>query len=327
MKSRTDIRNPRQRDIRRVVALIYEGLSLFEYSIVAEVFGLARPEIQPWYTFRIATMDPGLLRSNTGLRVQADGGLGLLDRAGTIFVPGWRKNTERPPEVLMRKLRRAHAEGARIASICNGAGLLAEAGLLDGLRATTHWRCADQLARRYPRVRWMPEILYVDEGQVLTSAGSAAGIDLCLHLVRRDWGARVANVVARRLVIPPHRDGGQKQFISEAVPDSAEASMAPLLDSVRKQLESPHTVQSMAAAACMSPRTFARRFVDSMGMTPYQWLLRERVQRAQALLETTEESIDAVAGACGFEDPQVLRLHFRRQVGTSPSRYRQSFRR
>jgi AraC family transcriptional activator FtrA len=319
-KTPTKRRNP-----WKVAALIYDGLSMFEFSIVGEVFGLPRPELKPWYQFSIAALETGRLRSNSGITVNADGGLGILDHAGTILLPGWRDTDEKPPEILLRKLRRAHQEGARIGSICNAAFLLAETGLLDGLQATTHWRCAAALAQRYPKVEVAPDVLYIDCGQVLTSAGSAAGIDLCLHIVRRDCGVAIANTVARRLVVPPHRSGGQKQFIETPIEEAPEKSIAEALDTIRTRLNEPHTVSSMAVLAGLSQRTFARRFSQMNGTSPYVWLMNERIRKAQALLETSDLSIDHIAEACGFSDTQTLRLRFKQLIGTPPSVYRKTF--
>lgn len=308
-----------------MAALVYDGLSMFEFSIVGEVFGLPRPELNPWYQFSIAALETGRLRSNSGLAVNADGGLGVLDHAGTILLPGWRDTNEKPPEILLKKLRRAHREGARIGSICNAAFILAETGLLDGLKATTHWRCAEALAARYPQIEVAPDVLYIDCGQMLTSAGSAAGIDLCLHIVRQDCGVSIANKVARRLVVPPHRAGGQKQFIESPIEEAPETSMAEALEAIRSHLNEPHTVSSMAGLAGLSKRTFARRFSQMNGTSPYVWLLNERIRKAQALLETSDRSIDHIAEACGFSDTQTLRLRFKQLVGTPPSVYRKTF--
>ncbi len=323
MKKRTKPRS--KRDPWRVTALVYEGLSLFELSIVGEIFGLSRPELQPWYTFNTAALETGKLRTNSGPTMYADGELSTLDQAGTILLPGWRDSEEKAPPRLIRHLRKAHQEGARIGSICNAAFLLAEAGLLDGKKATTHWRCAPLLAKRYPAVEVAPDVLYVDEGQILTSAGSAAGIDLCLHIVREDCGMEVANTIARRLVVPPHRSGGQKQFIMSPITESPSESLAQTLDLIRSRLAEPHTVASMARLAGLSPRTFARHFGQTNGTTPYVWLSNERIRRAQSLLETTDLSMDEIAEACGFADAQTLRLRFKARVGTPPSVYRRTF--
>ncbi len=314
------------RDPLQVVALAYDGLSVFEFGVVVEIFGRRRPEIASWYDFRVAAVEPGPLRGLGGITIEAAGGLDLLDRAGTIVVPGWRDPDEMPPEGLSSKLRKAHAAGARILSLCSGAFVLAAAGLLNGRRATTHWRYAAALAARYPEVTVDADVLYVDEGNVLTSAGSAAAIDLCLHLVRRDRGAIVANTVARRLVVQPHRSGGQKQFIESPVAESPQDGLAAVLDGIRSRIEEPHTVSSMARTASLSSRTFLRRFSKQTGTTPHRWLVSERVRRAQDLLETTDLPLDLIAEASGFSDSQLLRLHFRRLVGNPPSAYRKMFR-
>lgn len=310
---------------QHVVALAYDGLCTFELSIVVEVFGLPRPELDPWYTFEVCSMDPGPLNAAGGIRIEARHDLEPLERAAIIVLPGWRDPEENPPEPALSALRQAHARGARLVSVCSGAFVLAAAGLLDGRRATTHWRYADILARRFPQVNIDPDVLFVDDGSILTSAGSAAGIDLCLHLVRSDLGAEVANTVARRLVVPPHRDGGQAQFIETPVPVRGEHGFAALLDRLRGQLERPHTVASMAALGGVSARTLARRFEEALGTSPHRWLTRERIHLAQRLLETTDHDIERIAGLCGLGSAQLLRLHFRRIVGTAPSAYRHRF--
>ncbi|MEM7357378.1 MAG: helix-turn-helix domain-containing protein, partial [Acidobacteriota bacterium] len=265
-------------------------------------------------------------RATGGLQVSAPVGLEPLTQAGTIVLPGWRDLAEQPPAELLDALVAAYERGARLLSVCSGAFVLAATGLLDGRRATTHWRYADELARRYPAIEVDPSVLYVDEGSLLTSAGSAAGLDLCLHLVRRDFGAAVANSVARRLVVPPHRDGGQAQFIDAPI-DASENGLAELLDWARQRLDQAHSTESLARQAHISPRTLARRFRDTMGSTPHQWLRRERVARAREYLEETDWDLERIAQRCGFGEAQLLRLHFSRLVGTTPSQYRKTFRR
>lgn len=315
-----------RRDPLNVVTIAYDGLCTFELGIVVELFGLPRPEFDRWYRFRVARTTDGPLRATGGITIEAPYTLKVLDSAGTIIIPGWPAD-EPVPEALIGKLKKAHAEGARVASVCSGAFVLATAGLLDGKRAATHWRYAKTLARRFPELTIDADVLYVDDDQVVTSAGSAAGIDMCLHLIRKDFGASVANQVARRLVVPPHRDGGQKQFIDTPVAsDNREGAFSRLLDKVRGSLASPHTVDTMARRANMSPRTFARRFRSVTGTTPHRWLQRERARLAQQLLESTSLPLDRVAENAGFSDPQLLRLHFKRVVGTSPSDYRRLFR-
>ncbi len=318
----------RQRpDPLEVVVLVYDGLCTFEFGIASELFGLPRPEFESWYRYSVCSMDPGPLRLGGGLRLETTSSLRRLDRAGTIVIPGWRDIEERPPEAVLKKLQAAHRRGARLLSVCSGVFVLAAAGLLDGRRATTHWRYTERLARRYPQVSVDADVLYVDEGAILTSAGSAAGIDMGLHLVRRDFGRAVANQVARRLVVPPHREGGQAQFIDAPVEDEGGPGLGQLLDWLRKHLRHPHSVESMARRACMSERTLARRFRSATGMGPHAWLTRERVRRAEQLLESTSLGMEEVAERSGLGSAQLLRVHFRRILGTTPTAYRRAFRR
>ncbi|MFA5121229.1 transcriptional regulator FtrA [Zavarzinia sp.] len=312
---------------RLVVALAYDGLCTFEFGLAVEVFGLNRPEMgADWYRFAVAAVDEGPLRATGGVRIMVDGGLDLLEVAGTIVVPGWRGAEAPLPAALVAALRRAHARGARLLSICSGVFVLAGAGLLDGRRATTHWRHAPVLAARFPAVTVDPDVLYVDEGQVLTSAGSAAGLDLCLHLVRRDFGAAAANRVARRLVVPAHRDGGQAQFVERPVPrPGPEARLAPLLDRLLASLEQPHSLAGMADAAGLGLRSFIRHFKAATGMAPGEWLLAQRIARARELLEEGRTGVEQVAEACGFGTAATLRHHFRRRLGLAPAAYRARF--
>jgi AraC family transcriptional activator FtrA len=309
-----------------VSALVYDRMATFEFGIVTEMFALPRPELNvPWYAFTVCALNRGPMRATGGVSVQARSGLGSLRRAGTIVIPGWRDPAERPPEALLAALRRAHARGARLLSICSGVFVLAAAGLLDGRRATTHWRYVERLRADYPAIRVEPDVLYVDEGAILTSAGSAAGIDLCLHVIRRDYGAEIANQVARRLVVSPHREGGQAQFIREPVPTSPEGGLAPVMEWAVKRLREPLTVAELARQARMTPRTFARRFVKESGATPHRWLTHQRLEAAQRRLETTRDAIDDVAEACGFDSAMTLRHHFRRAFRTTPTAYRRRF--
>ena len=311
---------------RRVAALAYDRLCTFEFGIVVELFGLPRPELPvDWYRFSVCSLDRGPLSATGGVRVQAARGLAGLREADTIAIPGWRDPDEAPPAPLLRELRRAHDRGARLLALCSGAFVLAAAGLLDGKRATTHWRYADRFRARYPRVRLEPDVLYVDEGSVLTSAGSAAGIDLCLHVVRCDYGAEIANQVARRLVVPPHRDGGQSLYVREPVPRRSAAGLARVLDWALARIDQPLGLDQLARQANMSVRTLARRFVEETGSTPHRWLTHQRLLAAQRRLETTGDSIDAVAAAVGFETAMTLRHHFRRTFGTTPTAYRRRF--
>lgn len=310
-----------------VVTLAYDGLCTFEFGVAVELFGLARPEMGPdWYRFAVAGLDEGPMRATGGVRVMADGGLDLLDQAGTIVIPGWKGVAVPVPEILTDALRKAHARGARIMTICSGVFALAATGLLDGQRATTHWRYIDQLKAAYPKISVAPDVLYVDAGQLLTSAGSAAGIDLGLHLVRRDFGAEIANSVARRLVVPPHREGGQAQFIERPVPTIREGQrLGPLLDRMRQQLDQDHNIASLAEGVGMSQRTFLRRFKSTTGTTTGEWLLAERLAHARSLLESGGQSIEDIAAACGFGSTATLRHHFRQRLATSPAAYRARF--
>lgn len=309
-----------------VVALAYDGLCTFEYGVTVELFALPRPEMGPgWYRFATAAAEPGELKGLGGVRIVADGGLELLEQASIIVAPGWRGVEHSVPEPLVAALRKAHAGGARLLSICSGVFVLAATGLLDGRKATTHWRYAEALSRLHPTIQVHPDLLYVDEGDVLTSAGSAAGIDLGLHLIRRDFGPEAANTVARRLVTPPHRDGGQAQFVERPVPFAHEASrLSPILDLMRASLARAHTIKALAEAAGMSERTFLRRFEAATGATPARWLLAERLNRARDLLETSPAGVEQVAQAVGLGAP-ALRHHFRRRFSTTPGAYRARF--
>ncbi|VEB97819.1 Uncharacterized response regulatory protein SA0215 [Cedecea lapagei] len=310
-----------------VVALAYDGLCTFEFGVAVEVFGLPRPEMgENWYRFAVAGIETGELRAMGGIRLAVDGGLPLLTKASLIIVPGWRGIDEPVPETLVEALKAAHMRGARIMSICSGVFVLAAAGLLKGKRATTHWRYTSALQARYPDIEVIPDVLYLDNGDVLTSAGSAAGIDLCLYLVRRDFGAAAANSVARRLVVQPHRDGGQAQFIEQAVPVEYEGErFAPLFDYLQRTLSSQHSVASLASFVGMSPRTFLRRFEAATGVTPARWLLQTRLKRCRELLENSALSIELIAEQTGFGSAATLRHHFRKHLHTSPGAYRNSF--
>jgi AraC family transcriptional activator FtrA len=309
-----------------VVALVYDGLCTFEFSIVAEIFGLARPEMgKRWYRFAACAVEPGPLRAHGGLSVQAPQGLKRLDAADLIVVPGWKGVDAPVPDRLIRRLRSAYLRGARLASICSGAFVLAATGLLDGRRATTHWRYSSALQEAFPLVTVDADVLYVDDGRILTSAGSSAGIDLMLHVVRADFGAQAANSVARRLVTPPHRSGGQTQFIERPMPVVRRHELSALLDRVRAQLADPWPLRRLARAVAMSERTFLRRFADATGCTPVDWLVDLRINAAQQLLESSEIPIEEVARHSGFGSIATLRHHFRRRLGVTPRDYRERF--
>ncbi|HVI54907.1 MAG TPA: transcriptional regulator FtrA [Luteibacter sp.] len=309
-----------------VVALVYEGLCMFEFASAAEVFGLARPEFgEDWYRFETCAAEPGPIRGQYGTRIQPDGGLQRLAEAGTIIVPGWQGIDAPVPACVVAALRLAHARGARLLSICSGSFVLGATGLLDGRRATTHWRYADAMRTRFPAIEVDPAVLYVDEGQLLTSAGSAAGLDLCLHLIRRDHGPDIANHVARRLVIPPHRDGGQAQYVERPMAKRERDPLAAVMETMRRRLADDLPLPTLAAMAAMSERSFIRRFKASTGTTPAEWLTTLRVDRARELLEASTLSIDLIAGQTGLGTATTMRHHFRRKLGTSPGAYRQRF--
>jgi AraC family transcriptional activator FtrA len=314
---------------RRVAALVYDGLCLFEFGIVVEVFGLPRPELDvDWYQFEVCSLDRGPLRVTggvTGMTLQRGAGLRTLQNAGTVVIPGWRNPDEHPPAALLQAVRAAHARGARLVTICSGVFVLAAAGLLDGRHATTHWRYVERLRTRFPTIHVEPDVLYVDDGDILTSAGSASGLDLCLHIVRKDYGARVANQVARRLVVPPQRDGGQAQYVPAPVRAEAAGGLARVLEWAQGRLDQPLTVDTLARKATMSTRTFARRFRDETGATPHRWLTHQRLLAAQQRLETSGASIDEIAQAVGLQTAATLRLHFRRALHTTPTAYRHTF--
>jgi AraC family transcriptional regulator, transcriptional activator FtrA len=307
-----------------VALAVAEGTLHFELSLAYEVFGSAPPSVPgPWYDLTVC--GPGAVRTGR-FRLEPDHGLDRLPAADTVIVPGWADVDVDPPADLVDAVRAAHDAGARVASLCTGAFVLAAAGLLDGRRATTHWAHTGTLADRYPGVEVDPDVLYVDNGSVLTSAGKAAAMDLCLHLVRLDRGSAIANTVARRLVVPPHRDGGQAQFVTAPIPALSDHPLAGLLPWAIERLDRPLTVADMARRARMSPRSLGRHFRAVTGTTPLQWLLAQRIRHAQELLETTDDGIDAIAAATGMGTATTLRRHFNRTVGVPPDTYRRTFR-
>lgn len=313
----------------RVATLAYDGLCTFEFGVATEVFGLARPEMgKSWYRHATTAVEPGPLRAAGGLTVTADNGLELLEEADLIVVPGWRGIDAPVPPALLLALQAAQARGAPIMSLCSGIAVLAAAGLLDGRRATTHWRYVDAVAARYPQIELDPDVLYIDEGNVLTAAGSAAGMDLCLHVVRKHFGAQAANSVARRLVVPPHREGGQAQFIERPVLQDREgARLAPLIDWLRSRLDEDIGLKQMAERAGMSERTFQRRFKELTGKAPGDWLLLERLRHACELLQQHGQvPLDDIASTAGFGTLATMRHHFRTRLATSPAAYRARFR-
>lgn len=311
---------------RTVAVVLFDKIPLFEASVPIAVFGEGRGGL-PDFDVRVISAEGGPVRTDAGVTLAAPYGLDAVDEADLVIVPTWRRPPdERPPQAALDALLAAHSRGATVASLCLGTFVLAAAGLLDGLPATTHWRYAPLLARTYPLVDVRPDVLYVDEGDILTSAGSAGGIDLCLHLVRRAYGSKVANDIARGMVVPPHRSGGQAQYINHPVPAPVTGDpMSQALDWALAHLDQEVTVDALAGRATMSRRTFDRRFRQVTGTTPTQWLLHQRILQAQRLLETTDEPVERVARRVGFASAVSLRPHFRRQVGVSPATYRESF--
>jgi AraC family transcriptional activator FtrA len=309
-----------------VVALVYDGLCTFEFGIAVEVFGIARPEMgQSWYRFACAAIEPGPLRAHGGISITADGGLELIDRADMIVIPGWKGCDVPVPEDLLARLRDACSRGARLVSICSGAFVLAATGLLDGRCVTTHWRHADALRSRFPQVEVDASALYRGEDNLFTSAGSAAGIDLMIELVRCDFGGEAANSVARRIVMPAHRSGGQAQFLERPVRIRPDCAIAPLLDQIRSRLHEHWPIARMANEMAMSRRTLERRFRDATGQNPGDWLVSERIEAAKDLLSSSKSRMEEVAAAVGFASAHVLRHHFRRKVKLTPGQYRRSF--
>lgn len=311
-----------------VAVLAYDGLCTFEFGVAYEVFGLPRPEMGPdWYRYQVVAVEDGPLRAAGGLTVMADSGLDQLDQADLIVIPGWRAIDAAAPDGLLEALREAKRRGARVMSLCSGITVLAQGGLLSGLKATTHWRYAASIAARFPDIDLDPSVLYVDNGSVLTAAGSAAGIDLCLHVVRRDFGTEAANSVARRLVVPPHREGGQAQFIPGPVArDHEKDRLSPLFDWMRQNIGSDMPLAMLAERAGMSLRSFQRRFEEAAGVSPGEWIAMTRLREAQRLLETEARGdLEEIARVAGYGSAANLRHHFRTRLGISPAAYRRQF--
>ncbi|MCO7272353.1 MULTISPECIES: helix-turn-helix domain-containing protein [Cellulosimicrobium] len=313
--------------VHSVAAVVCDGLAPFEFGVVCEVFGLDRSEDGvPPFDFRVCGPVAGSpVRTSVGAQVVPDHGLDATDDADLLIVPAIRIGSHYPPEVL-DAVRRASDRGALLLSVCSGVFVLAAAGVIEGRRVTTHWMHADELRRRYPSLDIDPDVLFVDDGNLVTSAGTAAGIDACLHLVRRELGAKVANTIARRMVVAPQREGGQRQFIERPVPECEEDSFAELLEWMTEHLDESLTVRDLARRAHTSERTFARSFVAQTGTTPLAWLTSQRVAHAQSLLEESSLDLEEVARRCGFGSAALLRHHFRRAVGITPTEYRQTFR-
>ncbi|MDO6797019.1 transcriptional regulator FtrA [Shimia thalassica] len=307
-----------------VCAIAYDGLCTFEFGIAVELFALPRPEFENWYRFATVKAEPGPIRAVGGITLDAQENLDLLQDASLIIVPGWRGADTPVPEELCSALRAAYDRGARIASICSGVFVLAAAGLLNGKSATTHWRYTDLLAERFPEIDVDPDVLFVEGDRVYTSAGSAAGLDLGLHIIRQDFGAQVAASVARRLVLPAQRDGGQRQFVPRPEPKTrAGSGLAALQDRIRASLDEDWPVERMASAAATSGRTLARRFHEESGTTPLNWLKTERVSRAAELLENGTTPLSDIWEVCGFGSAETFRRDFRKTMGVPPIRYRE----
>jgi transcriptional regulator GlxA family with amidase domain len=315
--------------LKNVAAVLLDGVHPFELGVVCEVFGIDRSdEGLPVYDFAVVSAEgPALGTHVGGLTVSTPYGLERLDEADLITVPAGSDYVRREyPPALLDALVRAVERGTRVLSVCSGVFVLGAAGLLDGRRCAVHWHHTRELARQYPRAVVEPDVLYVDEDPVITSAGTAAGIDACLHIVRKEQGPEVANKIARRMVVPPHREGGQAQYIERPLPRSRCDTVGGVLAWMERHLDREVTVEQLAARAHMSPRTFARRFQQETGTTPYRWLLRQRVLLAQELLEGTDDTVDAIAARTGFGNAAAMRHQFVRALNTTPNAYRRAFR-
>jgi transcriptional regulator GlxA family with amidase domain len=316
--------------LRNVAAVVVDGFSPFELGLVCEVFGYDRgDEGLPAYDFAVVAAEPGRLQSQVGFSLETDHGLDRLDTADLVVVlPAADDRCERAtwPEPMLAALRSAVDRGSRVLSVCTGAFALGAAGLLDGRSCTTHWRHAAKLEQMYPAAKVNPAVLYVDDDPIVTSAGTASGIDACLYLVRKEQGSRVANALARRMVVPPHRDGGQAQYIDRPVAEMTCDTLGEVIEWLQRNLDRPVTVAQLARLAAMSPRTFARRFVQETGTTPQRWLTGQRVLLAQQFLEETDDTVDAIAERAGFGNAATFRHHFRARRATTPDAYRRTFR-
>lgn len=310
--------------ISQIAVIAFDGISPFHLSAPCAVFmGQGRPSE---FVLRVCSIDGAALQSSAGFQIVVDAGLELLDEADIIIMPSWRDVHEAAPERLIHALQTAQRRGAQIVGLCLGAFVLAQAGLLDGQAATTHWHWAAEFARQFPQITLQADVLYVDNGQIVTSAGTAASIDCCLHLLRQRVGSARANHVARMMVVAPHRQGGQAQFIEHAIADSqGELRLQSTLQWAQSQLATPLNLDQLAAHACMSRRTFSRKFRQSTGASFGEWLLRQRLQHAQTLLETTAQTMDGIASQAGFASAITMRQHFVKYLAISPSQYRKNF--
>ncbi|OXM69288.1 MULTISPECIES: helix-turn-helix domain-containing protein [Amycolatopsis] len=312
--------------LHTVASVLVDSAAVFEFGVVCEVFGIDRTEEGvPSIEFRVCGERAGEpIQAGIGVKLTPEYGLDGLDGADLVAIPAMRIRDEYPPAVL-DAIRKAHANGATLLTVCSGAFLLAATGLLDGRPCTTHWKHIEEFKQRFPEPILDPDVLFVDDGDIITSAGTAAGIDACLHLVRRELGSAAATAIARRMVVPPQRDGGQRQFVELPMPESTADSLEPVLAWMVENLAEEHTVPALARRAQMSERTFARRFAAETGTTPVKWLTTQRVLHARTLLETTRLSIEEIARECGFSTGALLRHHFHRVVGVSPHDYRRTF--
>ncbi|MEC3958337.1 helix-turn-helix domain-containing protein [Nocardia sp. CDC153] len=315
--------------LSKVAVVLNDHLAMFEFGVVCEVFGLDRSsDGLPLFDFRVCGAEPGkpLVSSSPGIQVTPEYGLEELRDADLVAIPAFPIYADNPfDQRVVDAVRDAADRGATVLTVCSGAFLAGAAGLLDGRKCTTHWRYVDLLAEKFPQATVDPDVLFVDEGNLITSAGTAAGIDASLHLVRRELGSSVANAIARRMVVPPQRDGGQRQFIERPVVDCDSDSLSETLHWMGENLELPHTVEALAARTAMSTRTFARRFAAETGTTPVKWLTGQRILLAKQLLEDSDLDLESLAHRCGFGSGALLRHHFQRMVGIAPAEYRRRF--
>lgn len=309
-----------------IAILVYQGLLPFEFSMVHELLVRTSPgEGKPWYRCRTVSLEGKRVAGLAGLTLLADTGTSGLASVQTIIIPGWRDPAERPPTHMLKALRDAHGRGTRIMTICTGAFVLAHAGLLDGRPATTHWLHAPRLMADFPAIKVNSDVLYVDLGDIITSAGNAAGLDALLHMIRKDFSGEAANTIARRVVVQPHREGGQAQYVQTPVLPRPGRGVSAAVDWARKRLAEEIGLADLAKAAAMSERTLHRRFQKAIGMSPGEWLQQERVNRARSLLESSELPLADVAQQCGYQSFDTFRIAFRRMAGVAPATYRKQF--
>ncbi len=309
--------------MKRVAILAYDHTALFELGCAVELFALPRPEFDNWYRTEVVSFQHGPLTVTGGMQILPQV-IATLDEYDMLVVPSWPSSDSEVPGLLKHEIEKLYARGGRLLSFCSGSFLLAEIGLLDGRQATTHWRYAEKFKARYPQVSYVDDVLYVYDGRIGCSAGSAAGIDLGIDVIRSDFGYEIANQVARRLVIAAHRSGGQAQFVETPIIEKPN-QFAAALDWAIGNLDKPIDIDQLAQRALMARRTFDRRFRASLGMTPKDWLTRQRLQMARGLLESSNHSMDVIAGKCGFDNAMTMRHHFRRLMQLSPGQFREQF--